>query len=73
MTRFAGVWMLARFGRLRGWMGSVFVSRLMRLFVTAWSEEALMLVVLVAMLVGLLFVAGELLDGSPQVEVLAGE
>ena len=32
-----------------------------------------MLVVLVAMLVGLLFVVGELLDGSPQVEALAGE
>lgn len=45
----------------------------MRLFVIAWSEEAMMLVVLVAMLVTLLFVAGELLDGSPQVGVLAGE
>lgn len=32
-----------------------------------------MLVVLVALLVALLFVAGDLLDGSPQVEVLAGE
>lgn len=31
------------------------------------------MVVLVALLVTLLFVAGEMLDGSPQVEVLAGE
>jgi hypothetical protein len=38
-----------------------------------WSEEALMLFVLVALLVTLLFAVGELLDGSPQVEVLAGE
>ena len=71
MTRFAGVWMRVRFGRLRGWMGSGFVSRLMRLFVTAWSEEDLMLVVLVALLVTLLFVAGELLDGSPQVDAVS--
>ena len=46
MTRSVGVLMLARFGRLRGWTGSVFVSRLMRLFVTAWSEEAEVLIVL---------------------------
>ncbi len=32
-----------------------------------------MLVVLVALLVTLLFVAGELLDGSPQVGVIVGE
>lgn len=65
--------MRVRFGLRRSLTGGGFVSRLMRLFVIAWSEEALMLVVLVAMLVTLLFVAGELLDGSPQVGVLAGE
>ena len=32
-----------------------------------------MLVVLVGMLVVLLFAAGEMVHGSPQVEVLAGE
>lgn len=31
-----------------------------------------MLVVLVALLVTLLFVAGELLDGSPQVDAVSG-
>lgn len=62
MTRFVGVWMLARFGRLRGWTGSVFVSRLMRLFVTAWSEEAEVLIVLLIGVAVSMMLLLELLD-----------
>ena len=62
MTRFVGVWMRVRFGRLRGWTGGVFVSRLMRLFVTAWSEEAEVLIVLLIGVAVALMLLLELLD-----------
>ena len=62
MTRFVGVWMLARFVRLRGWTGGVFVSRLMRRFVTAWSEEAEVLIVLLIGVAVALMLLLELLD-----------